>query len=316
MSMLTGQQGPLQHVGVLMTKLTQVRSLPGSHKESILPPTKLAHPDTGQLGPLGRVPNRPQPHTIPKIITRSHSTVKGKSCYGVTGGTGTPDKRGYSGDHTISSWFFLPDLSVREERGRVLPCNQPQMLESIRQGEHFKMEGLHVFRELIQQGDWVMKLDLKNAYLQISIHPNHQPLLQFIWKEKHYGFQCLPFVLSAARQVFTKLLKSVVGFLRQIGLRIIIYLDNMLFMHVSKEQLAAMAPIICRLFEVLGLIVNMKKSLLTPTQIIEFLGFQISSCALTVSLPSEKSRKIHLEVRTVEHSSNTKPYQQGTWQCS
>ena len=42
-----------------------------SHKESILPLTKLAHLDTGQLGSLGnsRVLNRPHPHTIPSITT-------------------------------------------------------------------------------------------------------------------------------------------------------------------------------------------------------------------------------------------------------
>ena len=80
---------------------------------------------------------------------------------------------------------------------------------------------------------------------------------------------------------------------------IIIYLDDMLFTHASKEQLAAMATLICRLFKAVGLMVNMKKSLLTPTQIIEFLGFQISFCALTLSLPPENSRKIQLKAQTL-----------------
>ena len=44
---------------------TNPGELPAFHKESILPPTKLEHPDTEQLGPSGnsRVPNRPHPHT-------------------------------------------------------------------------------------------------------------------------------------------------------------------------------------------------------------------------------------------------------------
>ena len=62
-------------------------SLSASHKESIPPPTELAHPDT------------------------------------------------------IPSQFYLPDLSGREERGRVPPCNQPQMLESICQGGTVQDEG-------------------------------------------------------------------------------------------------------------------------------------------------------------------------------
>ena len=94
--------------------------------------------------------------------------------------------------------------------------------------------------------------------------------------------------------MFTKLLKPVVGLLRQIGLRLIIYLD-MLFMHSNKEQLETMAPLIVYLFEALGLMVNKTKSLLTPTQSLEFLGFLINSHTLSLTLPSEKSRKIQQE---------------------
>lgn len=52
-----------------------------------------------------------------------------------------------------------------------------------------------------------------------------------------------------------------------------------------------MVPMICRLFESLGLMVNMQKSLLTPTQILEFLGFQV----IMPSLTSKKSDNVHRE---------------------
>ena len=161
--------------------------------------------------------------------------------------------------------------------------------------EHFKMEGLHLLPDLLQPGDWMVKMDLKAAYLQIPIHSNHQHLLQFIWEEKHYKFQCLPFGLTSAPCIFTKLLKPVVGFLRQIGLRLIVYLDDMLIMHVNKDQLEAMAPLVCNLFEALGLMVNTKKSILNPAQLIEFLGFQINSLTMKFTLPSEKGKKIQQE---------------------
>ena len=122
----------------------------------------------------------------------------------------------------------------------------------------------------------MIKMDLKDAYLQVPIHEAHQCFLQFAWEGKQYKFQCLPFGLSSAPRVFTKLLKPVVCLLRKIGLRLIIYLDDMLFMHANKEQLEIMAPMIVNLFEALGLMVNKVKSLLTPTQLIEFLGFQIT----------------------------------------
>ena len=32
--------------------------------------------------------------------------------------------------------------------------------------EHFKMEGLHLFPDLLQPQHWMIKMDLKDAYLQ------------------------------------------------------------------------------------------------------------------------------------------------------
>ena len=86
------------------------------------------------------------------------------------------------------------------------------------------MEGLYLLPALFQTQEWMVKMDLKDAYLQIPIHPDYQHLLTFKWEEKTYKFQCLLFGLSAAPKVFTKLLKPVVGFLRQIVCRLIIYL--------------------------------------------------------------------------------------------
>ena len=103
--------------------------------------------------------------------------------------------------------------------------------------EHFKMEGLHLLPDLLQPGDWMVKLDLKDAYLQVLIHQEHQPLLTLQWKENFYMFKCLPFGLSAAPRVFTKVFKPIVGFLRQVGCCLIIYLDDMLIMHHNRDQL-------------------------------------------------------------------------------
>ena len=49
--------------------------------------------------------------------------------------------------------FYLPYLSGREERGRVPPCNQPYMLESICQGGRLQDGGAYLLPDLIQQGD-------------------------------------------------------------------------------------------------------------------------------------------------------------------
>ena len=142
----------------------------------------------------------------------------------------------------------------------------------------------------------MVKLDLKDAYLQVPIHPDHQHLLTFQWEGKSYMFKCLPFGLSSAPRVFTKLLKPVVGFLRHTGCRLIIYLDDMLILHQNRKQLHQITQLTCQLFEGLGLMIN-QKSRTIPTQELEFLSFQVCSVSMNLSIPSEKLRKIKQDLR-------------------
>ena len=50
-----------------------------------------------------------------------------------------------------------------------------------------------------------------------------------------YEFACLPFGLAGATRVFTKLMKPVVGMLHQLGIRRIVFLDDMLIMAQSRD---------------------------------------------------------------------------------
>ena len=173
-----------------------------------------------------------------------------------------------AGPNNFISQIFL----VEKKGGGYCPVVNLKELNRFVKAEHFKMEGLHLLPSLMLQGDWMAKLDLKDAYLQVPIHPDHYQFLQFQWEGKTYQFKCLPFGLSAAPRVFTKLQKPVVGLLRQIGVRMIIYLDDILLLHQSLDLLEILVSQVCQLFEALGLLINRKKSLLAPTQQIEFLG--------------------------------------------
>ena len=63
----------------------------------------------------------------------------------------------------------------------------------------------------------------------------------------------------------------------------------------DSEVLSTQISLIQELFQALGLIINESKSQLIPTQEIVFLGFQLSSAKMTISLPQEKMRKIKQE---------------------
>ncbi len=120
-----------------------------------------------------------------------------------------------------------------------------------------------MLKHFLKKGDWMVKIDLRDAYLTVSILPSHCRVLQFEWKGRVYEFTCLPFGLSSAPWGFTKILKPVVAFLRKNGMKLIFYLDDILIISSSKEQAEKDFNIAKGLLEDLGFIVHQTKSIAT-----------------------------------------------------
>lgn len=83
----------------------------------------------------------------------------------------------------------------------------------------------------------MVKLDLKDAYLSVSLHQDHRRFMTFHWNNRLWRFNTLPFGLSNTPYAFTMLIKPVVALLRKLGIRAILYLDDMLIIAQKKEEL-------------------------------------------------------------------------------
>ena len=177
---------------------------------------------------------------------------------------------GNGSDGFISSFFC-----VSKRDGSWRPIVNLKPLNSFIRYEHFKMENLESVRFLARKGDWFVKVDLKDAYLSIPVHKSHKKYLRFLWRGRCFEFRCMAFGLSPAPRIFTKILKVVVAFLRKKGLRLIIYLDDLLLFHEAKEGLVAATKTTVDLFTFLGFVINREKSILEPCQRIEYLGLLI-----------------------------------------
>ena len=92
--------------------------------------------------------------------------------------------------------------------------------------QHFRMEGLFCLCELLQERDYIYKLDMKDAYFSVPLHQLSRNYIRFSWSGNLYEFLCLCFGLGPAPRVFTKLLKIPMPVLRRINIRIVIYLDD------------------------------------------------------------------------------------------
>ena len=121
---------------------------------------------------------------------------------------------------------------------------------------HFKMEGIHTLKDLLRRSNWMTKVDLKDAYFMIPIHTSDRPALRFSVRERHYQFTCLPFGLSCAPWVFTKTLKPVTTMLRELGVRLVIYIDDILIVAYTAEQARDHTLGLIYLLENLGFIIH------------------------------------------------------------
>ena len=103
---------------------------------------------------------------------------------------------------------------------------------------------------------------------------------------------CLCFGLGPAPRIFTNLLKVPVSVLRHLNILIIVNLDDMLLIgHTIEEKLIARDTVVFSLQQ-LGFVLNLQKSVLTPTQRMQFLGAAVDSLIMTLSLSENKASKV------------------------
>ena len=196
-------------------------------------------------------------------------------------------------DGFVSNMFATKKKKENEDDPQLWrPIANLKRLNSFVYYEHFKMEGLDLVKFVIRKGDWMAKVDLKDAYFTVPVAAEHQKYLRFVWKGEFFQYVCLPFGLCSAPRVFTKVLKPVVAWLRAQGIRLVIYLDDFLIMAESISLLLKHLALVVNILRFLGFLVNEKKSVFIPSQKIEFLGIVIDSNFLSFSLPVAKVTKV------------------------
>ena len=115
-------------------------------------------------------------------------------------------------------------------------------------------------------------------------------------KLSYYVFGVLPFGLTTACYLFTKLLRPLVRHWRQQGLRVVIYLDDGI-VAVEDEQAAALAfRAVQSDLAKAGLVVNVNKSRLEPTQQCTWLGFDIDLAEGCILVLEAKLSSLQLQV--------------------
>ena len=154
------------------------------------------------------------------------------------------------------------------------------------------METIKQVIYMITPNCYLASLDLKDAFYAVSIHEQHKNYLNFFNTGIAYQFEVIPNGYLDAMRVFAKILKPPFSCLREQGHSSVIYVDDSLLAGDTYKDCLDNVHETKLLLEGLDFHIHPKKSVFLPTQIITFLGFEINTVNMTISLTNAKKNKI------------------------
>lgn len=164
----------------------------------------------------------------------------------------------------------------------------------------FQHENIKTVGSLIQKGDRLITLDLKDGFLHVPLHNESRDFLGIFFDGQYYVWNVCCFGLSISPYVFHKVLRVVNRHLRLRGLRLVIYVDDILLMS-SEDSIDEHKSILLRCLSRLGWKINWEKSSLVPDTTKDYIGFTVSSCGPDgfprIAIPTQRVRKLRKDIR-------------------
>lgn len=167
----------------------------------------------------------------------------------------------------------------------------------------------HIWKEKISFEDWkvgleyfthdgyMFKFDLSKGYHHLDIFPSHQTFLGFSVKGKNYCFTVLPFGISSAPYIFTKVLREMVKYWRLNGIKIVMFLDDGWGSNKTFEQTEADSYFVKNSLEMAGFLINKEKSIWFPVQELEWIGIFWNSEKFCISIPQRRINDFNITLK-------------------
>ena len=176
-----------------------------------------------------------------------------------------------------SPGFYNRLFLVKKASGSWRPIIDLSTLNHYVTSSRFHMETPRSVLNSIRPGNWMISLDLQDAYLQVPVHHDSRRFLRFVLDGKPFQFRVLCFGLTTAPQVFTRIIATVSAILHKYGVRMLRYLDDWLILASSEIACLQSRDRLLAVCTELGIQVNLTKSSLIPSQSIVYLGMEILS---------------------------------------
>ena len=152
---------------------------------------------------------------------------------------------------------------------------------------------------------YLFKFDLKSGYHHIEIFPEHRKFLAFVWdfgtgKFRYFQFCVLPFGLSSAPFIFTKILKPLQKSWRSRGIPIAIFLEDDLGEGTDKVSAKIHSLAVHSDLLKSGFVPNQEKSIWEPVQVIKGLGVVLNTIDGSVQATDERIAKLTSDLGSLQ----------------
>lgn len=160
---------------------------------------------------------------------------------------------------------------------------------------YFKNEGIDTVYDLIQPNDFLISIDLKDGFHHIPVNEKFRTYLGFLWNNKYYLWNVLPFGLNISPYFFNKTVRCVTSYLREKQLRVNFWVDDGLLM-TSPNACDVEKLLFINTIEKLGFHINYQKSSLTAETSKEYIGYIVDSCGPNgtpwIKIPNKRINKL------------------------
>ena len=199
--------------------------------------------------------------------------------------------------------FYSRIFVVPKPNGKWRPIIDLKSLNNYVKIPTFKMESIQSVWTQLLPGNFTFSIDLTDAYFHVPVHPDYRKYLRIVHRGRVYQFKALPFGLSTAPYLFTKIMSEVKAIVHVQGIQLFLYLDDWLIHVISYLEGMQQSNYMVRLCHQLGLLINLKKSELIPAQSFDFIGAHFNLKTERVTPKGDNLQKLIDKIKPFLYSS-------------